>query len=186
LLLSPAAGVPAIDRYLLCTRAHSAANQPHAAAAVDRRDRQTNGRTDTRADTRPLYRPCSAHRNMQAASKITYMLTYLRNTELRDAWEACTLPRCLTQTRSGSGGISHTWLRYHKVGGCSSSSSVPHPTVSISLSLSLLNPVHTRATVGRCTGVNLRRATHRSDGQTLTYRYIRVEYPRYIVCRCWY
>ena len=76
-------------------RAHSAANQPHAAAAVDRRDRQTNGRTDTRADTRPLYRPCSAHRNMQAASKITYMLTYLRNTELRDAWEAWSIGRSL-------------------------------------------------------------------------------------------
>jgi len=34
-----------------------AANQLHAAAAVDQRDRQTDGRTDTR----PLHRPCSAY-----------------------------------------------------------------------------------------------------------------------------
>jgi len=38
----------AIDRYFLPTR-RSAANPPHAAAAVDRWDRQTDGRTDTRA-----------------------------------------------------------------------------------------------------------------------------------------
>jgi len=37
-----------------------AANQLHAAAAVDQRDRQTDGRTDGRTDTRPLHRPCSA------------------------------------------------------------------------------------------------------------------------------
>ena len=40
-----------IDRYLLPAR-RSAANQPHAAAAVDRRDRQTNGRTDWRTPDR--------------------------------------------------------------------------------------------------------------------------------------
>ena len=34
-------------------RSRSAANQPHAAAAIDRRDRQT--------DTWPLYGPCSAY-----------------------------------------------------------------------------------------------------------------------------
>jgi len=38
----------AIDRYFLPTR-RSAANSPHATAAVDRWDRQTDGRTDTRA-----------------------------------------------------------------------------------------------------------------------------------------
>jgi len=37
-------------------RPRSAANQPHAAATVDRMDRQTDGRTDTR----PLRRPCCA------------------------------------------------------------------------------------------------------------------------------
>ena len=50
-LLAAAARAPAvIDRYWLicCTRPRSAANQPHVAAAVDRRDRQTDGRTDTR------------------------------------------------------------------------------------------------------------------------------------------
>jgi len=42
-----AAPAPAvIDRYLL-PAGRSAANQPHAAAAVDRWDRQTDGRTDT-------------------------------------------------------------------------------------------------------------------------------------------
>ena len=45
------APVPAIDRYLL-SAAHSAARPPHAAAAVDRWDRQT--------DTRPFHRPYSA------------------------------------------------------------------------------------------------------------------------------
>jgi len=42
------AAAAAIDRYLLQTHA---ANPPTAAAAVDRWDRQTDGRTDTR----PLY-----------------------------------------------------------------------------------------------------------------------------------
>jgi len=46
----------AVDRYLLPAR-RSAANPPHAAAAVDRRGRPTDGRTDTR----PLHRPCSAY-----------------------------------------------------------------------------------------------------------------------------
>jgi len=39
--------VPAINRYLLQAPA-LAANQPHAAAAVDRRDRQTDGQTPDR------------------------------------------------------------------------------------------------------------------------------------------
>ena len=39
---------------ICCPRLTSAANPPAAAAAVDRRDRQT-GRTDGRTDTRPFY-----------------------------------------------------------------------------------------------------------------------------------
>jgi len=46
----------AVDRYIL-PAGRSAANPPHAAAAVDRTDRQTDGRTDTR----PLHRPRTAH-----------------------------------------------------------------------------------------------------------------------------
>jgi len=42
---------------LCCPRPRSAANQPHAAAVVDRRDRQTDGRTDTG----PSHRRCSAY-----------------------------------------------------------------------------------------------------------------------------
>ena len=38
---------------ICCTRPSSTANPPHGAAAVDRRSRQTDGRTDTR----PLHRP---------------------------------------------------------------------------------------------------------------------------------
>jgi len=37
--------VAAVDRHLL-SAGRSAANPPHAAAAVDRRERQTDGRTD--------------------------------------------------------------------------------------------------------------------------------------------
>ena len=39
------------------SRPRSAANQPHAAAAIDLQDRQTDGRTDTW----PLHRPCFAY-----------------------------------------------------------------------------------------------------------------------------
>jgi len=46
----------AIDWYILPVGC-SAANPPHAAAAVNRWDRQTGRRTDTG----PLYRPCSAY-----------------------------------------------------------------------------------------------------------------------------
>ena len=46
----------AIDRHVLST-GRSAANSPAAVAAVDRRDRRTDGRTDTR----PLRRPCCAY-----------------------------------------------------------------------------------------------------------------------------
>jgi len=37
-----------VDRQLHALRQHPAANQPHAAAAVDRRDRQTDGLTPDR------------------------------------------------------------------------------------------------------------------------------------------
>jgi len=50
-----AAGRPAaagVDRYLL-----PAANPPHAAAAVDRRDKRTDRRTIGQTDTVPLHRP---------------------------------------------------------------------------------------------------------------------------------
>jgi len=46
----------AVDRYFL-PAGHSAANPPHAAAAVDRRDRQTDGQTDVR----PFHRTNSAY-----------------------------------------------------------------------------------------------------------------------------
>ena len=49
----PAAAV--VDRYLL-SAGRSAANPPHAAAAIDRRDRQTNRRRDGRTDGRTTYR----------------------------------------------------------------------------------------------------------------------------------
>ena len=55
-----AAPAPAAsDRYLQSrlTLGRSAANQPHATAAVDRRDRQTGSGTDRR----PTVRPCSAY-----------------------------------------------------------------------------------------------------------------------------
>ena len=44
-----------VDRYVLPAM-HSAANPPHAAAAVECR---TTGQTDGRTDARPLRRPCS-------------------------------------------------------------------------------------------------------------------------------
>ena len=61
--LLPSAGVcctapAAVDRYLLPTW-RSAANPPHAAAVVDRRDRRTDGETDRQTDTRPLHRPAA-------------------------------------------------------------------------------------------------------------------------------
>jgi len=46
----------AVDRHVLPS-GRSAANPPHAATAVERWDRQTDGRTDAR----PLHRPCSAY-----------------------------------------------------------------------------------------------------------------------------
>ena len=52
-------GMPApaaVDRHLLPAR-RSAANPPHAAQAVERWDREADGRTDAR----PLHRPCSAY-----------------------------------------------------------------------------------------------------------------------------
>jgi len=53
---------------ICCQRRSSAANQPHVAAAVDRRDRQTDGRTlDRYVDPAP--------HTMQAASIITLLLT---------------------------------------------------------------------------------------------------------------
>ena len=42
---------------ICCTRPSAAANQSHVAAAVDRRDRQMDGRTDTR----PLHRPYTSY-----------------------------------------------------------------------------------------------------------------------------
>ena len=42
---------------ICCSRLSSAANQPHVTAAVDRRDRQMDGRTDAR----PLHRSCTAY-----------------------------------------------------------------------------------------------------------------------------
>jgi len=64
-----AAGRPssaAVDRSLL-PAGRSAANPPHTAAAVDRRDRQTDGRT---ADSGPLHRPCSAYYASSVNSKV--------------------------------------------------------------------------------------------------------------------
>ena len=46
----------AVDRYILPAW-RLAANPPTVVAAVDRRDRQKDGRTDAR----PLHRPCSAY-----------------------------------------------------------------------------------------------------------------------------
>ena len=63
-----AAGRPssaAVDRSLL-PAGRSAANPPHTAAAVDRRDRQTDGRT---ADSGPLHRPCSAYHASSVKSR---------------------------------------------------------------------------------------------------------------------
>ena len=54
--MAPRRAPTAVDRYLL-PAGHSAANLPTAVAAVDRRDRQTDGQTDAR----PLHRPCSAY-----------------------------------------------------------------------------------------------------------------------------
>jgi len=58
LLLSACAAFRSLSIDICCPR--SAANPPHTAAAVDRRD----GRTDTR----PLHRPCSAYRAESARS----------------------------------------------------------------------------------------------------------------------
>jgi len=52
----------AIDRFLLPAPPTAAANPPAATAAVDRRDRQT----DRRTDTRPIY---DAHRRVCAPRK---------------------------------------------------------------------------------------------------------------------
>ena len=50
---------------ICCQRPTSAANPPAAAAAVDRRDRQTDGRTDTRP-FRDAYRiPCGPRSNQR-------------------------------------------------------------------------------------------------------------------------
>jgi len=46
----------AIDSWYVAPAGRAAANQPHAAVAVDRRDK-----TDRRTDARPLHEPCSAH-----------------------------------------------------------------------------------------------------------------------------
>jgi len=43
LATSVAAALPGSNQSLSPARRHSAANQPHAGAAVDRRDRQTDG-----------------------------------------------------------------------------------------------------------------------------------------------
>ena len=48
---------PGSNRLVYLARGCSAANPPHAAAAVERWDRQTGRLTDTG----PLYRPCSAY-----------------------------------------------------------------------------------------------------------------------------
>jgi len=50
----------AIDSWYVAPAGRSAANQPHAAVAVDQRDK-TDRRTDGRTDARPLHEPCSAH-----------------------------------------------------------------------------------------------------------------------------
>ena len=55
---------------ICCPRPCSAANQPHAAAAVDRRDRRTDGQTDTR----PLHRPCSTY-YVQGSVQVKVMYT---------------------------------------------------------------------------------------------------------------
>jgi len=45
-----------------CRRPRSAANPPHADAAVNRRtDGRTGEQTDERTDTRPLHTPCSEY-----------------------------------------------------------------------------------------------------------------------------
>jgi len=54
------------DRYLL-SAGHTAANLPHAAAAVGSCDRQTDGQIQT--DTIPLHRPCSAYYVGSASNK---------------------------------------------------------------------------------------------------------------------
>jgi len=54
LLLSARAPAAAIDRYLLQARALSSKPAAHAAAAVDRRDRQTDGHSTVPG-------PCFAH-----------------------------------------------------------------------------------------------------------------------------
>jgi len=55
-------------------RPHSAANQPHAAAAVNRRDRQT----DRRTDIQPIHRPCSAYYRPLRIESINKCMTLYR------------------------------------------------------------------------------------------------------------
>jgi len=48
-----------VDQYLL--PAGRSANLPDATAAVERWERQRDGQTDERTDTRPFHRPSSAY-----------------------------------------------------------------------------------------------------------------------------
>jgi len=78
---------------ICCRRPRSAANQPHAAAAVNRRDRQTDGRTPDR------YIDPAPHTTMQAASK-TAENDYTQQLSLKDS--ECTAGN----SREGSDQIS--------------------------------------------------------------------------------
>ena len=65
----------AIDRYLPPAEP-TAANPPHAAAAVNSWDRQT----DRRADARPFYRPYCTHYASSVSNKSTTIPTYIEHT----------------------------------------------------------------------------------------------------------